>query len=108
MGSDLTSKDCLSPPSQMEATDLEASASVTSVSCHGGQDAMGEVVIEGGVAPYAVDWGGFDPDALGAGTYAVQVTDANLCQVERRARIFMSSQQPPNVPESWMARKLSP
>ena len=31
----------------MEATDLEASASVTSVSCHGGQDAMGEVAIEG-------------------------------------------------------------
>ena len=41
---------------------------------------MGEVVVEGGVAPYAVDWGGYNPDALGAGTYAIQVTDANLCQ----------------------------
>lgn len=41
---------------------------------------MGEVVVEGGVAPYAVDWGGYNPEALGAGTYAIQVTDANLCQ----------------------------
>ena len=53
---------------------------------------MGEVVIEGGVAPYAVDWGGFDPDALGAGTYAVQVTDVNLCQAN--LSVFVSQPAP--------------
>jgi hypothetical protein len=74
-----------------EATDLSASVSVTSVSCHGGQDGIGEVVVAGGVAPYAVDWGGYNPAALSAGTYAIQVTDANLCQAN--LSVFVS--QPP-------------
>jgi hypothetical protein len=76
----------------MEATDLEASASVTSVSCHGGNDATGEVVVQGGVSPYAVDWGGYDPEALGTGTYAILVTDANLCQAN--LSVFVSEPAP--------------
>ena len=76
----------------IEATDLEASASVTSVSCHGGNDATGEVVVQGGVSPYAVDWGGYDPEALGTGTYVIQVTDANLCQAN--LSVFVSEPAP--------------
>ncbi|MGB1056561.1 MAG: hypothetical protein ACPGYM_06490, partial [Flavobacteriales bacterium] len=75
-----------------EATDLEASASVTSVSCHGGHDGIGTVDVAGGVAPYAVDWGGYNPAALSAGTYAIQVTDANLCQAN--LSVFVSQPAP--------------
>ena len=75
-----------------EATDLDASASVTSVSCHGGQDGIGTVDVAGGVAPYAVDWGGYNPAALSAGTYAIQVTDANLCQAN--LSVFVSQPAP--------------
>ena len=76
----------------MEATDLEASASVTSVSCHGDNDAIGEIFVEGGVAPYSIDWGGYDPEALSAGTYTIQVTDANLCQAN--LSVFVSQPAP--------------
>ena len=76
----------------VEATDLEATASVTSVSCHGGNNATGEVVVEGGVAPYTVDWGGYDPEALGTGTYGIEVTDANLCQAN--LSVFVSEPAP--------------
>jgi hypothetical protein len=76
----------------MEATDVEASASVTSVSCHGGNDATGEVVVQGGVAPYTVDWGGYNPEALGTGTYGIEVSDANLCQAV--LSVFVSEPAP--------------
>ena len=36
--------------------------------------------IEGGVAPYTTNWGGYDPMALEAGNYNVTVFDDNLCQ----------------------------
>ena len=32
-----------------------------------------------GTAPYVEDWGGANPSALPAGTYLVNVTDANNC-----------------------------
>lgn len=66
-----------------EETDLEASiAATTPVSCHNGEDGMAEVNYSGGVAPYTVDWNGYDPEALPAGDYTVEVLDANLCSVE--------------------------
>ena len=65
-----------------EETDLEASlAAVTPVTCHNGNDGTAEVEFSGGVAPYTVDWNGYNPASLPAGEYSVQVLDANLCSV---------------------------
>lgn len=64
-----------------EATDLDASIAFDPVSCHDGSDGFAEVDIEGGIPPYNVDWGGYNPAALPAGFYTVEVTDANLCNV---------------------------
>ena len=47
--------------------------------CFGGSDGQANVSALGGVAPYSFDWGGFDPNSLGAGTYTVTVTDTNYC-----------------------------
>ncbi|MGB1056068.1 MAG: SprB repeat-containing protein, partial [Flavobacteriales bacterium] len=63
-----------------EATDLSASLVTDEVTCHGGSDGQAVVSIEGGVAPYTVNWGGYDPGALEAGNYSVTVFDDNLCQ----------------------------
>ena len=66
-----------------EETDLDASlASVTPVTCHNGNDGTAEVEFSGGVAPYTVDWNGYNPASLPAGEYSVQVLDANLCSVD--------------------------
>jgi hypothetical protein len=65
-----------------EATDLTAEVDYTVVSCHDGNDGTASVTYEGGVAPYNVDWNGYNPAALSAGSYVVEVTDANLCSVE--------------------------
>ena len=63
-----------------EETDLEASlTSTTPVTCHNGNDGMAEITFSGGVAPYTVDWNGYNPSALPAGVYSVEVLDANLC-----------------------------
>ena len=65
-----------------EETDLEASlSSVTAVSCHNGNDGTADLSYSGGVAPYTVDWNGYNPSSLPAGEYTVEVLDANLCSV---------------------------
>ena len=66
-----------------EETDLTMSQPSTSpVSCNGGNDGSAEVTYSGGVGPYTVDWGGYNPNALPAGEYTVEVLDANLCSQE--------------------------
>ena len=65
-----------------ESTDLTAELDFTAVNCHDGSDGTASVSYEGGVAPYTVDWGGYDPENLAAGEYSVEVNDANLCSVE--------------------------
>ncbi|HEY0975875.1 MAG TPA: choice-of-anchor L domain-containing protein, partial [Flavobacteriales bacterium] len=57
------------------------------VGCHGGSDGSINATIGGGIAPYAKSWSGpngfssnvEDPSGLPAGTYTLQVTDANGC-----------------------------
>ena len=56
--------------------------STSPVSCNGGNDGTAEVTYSGGVGPYTVDWGGYNPNALPAGEYTVEVLDANLCSQE--------------------------
>ncbi|WP_053990259.1 LamG-like jellyroll fold domain-containing protein [Mangrovimonas sp. TPBH4] len=49
------------------------------VSCFGGNDGIANLNISGGIAPITVNWNGEDPNALSAGTYTVNVIDANGC-----------------------------
>lgn len=58
---------------------MSVSVSGTDVSCGGGSDGTASVIVTGGTAPYTENWGGFNPNALAAGTYSVTVTDANGC-----------------------------
>lgn len=51
----------------------------TDVTCLNGNDGTATVSVSGGQAPYAEDWGGFDPNALEPGLYTVSVSDANGC-----------------------------
>src|SRR5690606_5286762 len=55
-------------------------------SCNGSTDGLINISVTGGTAPYTYDWsdltGTNDPQNrpnIGAGTYTVTVTDANLC-----------------------------
>jgi gliding motility-associated-like protein len=63
---------------------LEASLSPTAPLCHGSDNGSIAIAIANGQAPYAYAWSTGDAGAqltgLGAGTYAVTVTDANGCQ----------------------------
>ncbi|HTA83801.1 MAG TPA: PKD domain-containing protein [Bacteroidia bacterium] len=57
---------------------------VTNVSCYGGNNGVGSVSVTGGIPPYSYSWipqGGANYTAsnLTAGTYTVEVRDANNC-----------------------------
>ena len=66
-----------------EETDLEAElTNVTAATCHGGSDGMAAVEASGGVAPYSIDWGGYNPESLPAGDFTATVNDANQCEVQ--------------------------
>ena len=61
-----------------------ASTNSVAVRCNGGADGAAEIAVNGGTPPYNYEWAGIgvqQPLAanLRAGTYAVQVTDANGC-----------------------------
>ncbi|MCE2846178.1 MAG: hypothetical protein LW707_03980, partial [Sphingobacteriales bacterium] len=62
---------------------LTANASVTPVSCNGGNNGTASVSAGGGTSPYAYTWsngsGNSGQNNLVAGTYNVVVTDANGC-----------------------------
>jgi hypothetical protein len=63
----------------VDVIDYEMDVTGTDASCEGGSDGTATVSVSGGEAPYTEDWGGFDPNALAPGTYAVVVEDANGC-----------------------------
>lgn len=58
---------------------LTVSVSTESVECAGGTSGSINLAISGGTAPYTEDWGGQDPLTLSAGTYTVEVADAQGC-----------------------------
>ncbi|MEO1217995.1 MAG: ThuA domain-containing protein [Bacteroidota bacterium] len=63
---------------------LSATASIISqISCFGATDGAGQVVVTGGTAPYTYAWSSGSTAAttnnLGAGTYLIDITDANGC-----------------------------
>jgi hypothetical protein len=62
-----------------EPEELVAEVEVEShVSCYGGNDGQAVITIAGGTPPYSHDFDG-DLNALAAGTYTINVTDANDC-----------------------------
>ncbi|HJN63756.1 MAG TPA: choice-of-anchor L domain-containing protein [Flavobacteriales bacterium] len=44
--------------------------------CNGDSSGTATICVQGGVAPYVINWSGVNPNALSAGTYTVTVTDA--------------------------------
>ncbi|HIL66933.1 MAG TPA: choice-of-anchor B family protein, partial [Flavobacteriales bacterium] len=63
----------LYPPCFMNIT-----VSTTDASCFGGNDGTATVQVSGGQPPYAIDWGGVNPNALSAGFYPITIYN-NSC-----------------------------
>ena len=55
------------------------SATITNVSCNGGNDGTATLTMSGGTGTLTVDWGTANPNTLSAGTYPFTITDANNC-----------------------------
>jgi len=53
-----------------------AQVSTTDVLCNGDSSGTASVCIQGGTAPYTINWNGQNPNALIAGNYSVSVFDA--------------------------------
>lgn len=75
---------------------IDPAATVTTVSCAGGNDGTIAVNTVGGVAPYVLSWPGGNTQNiitnLSTGNYPLTITDANACTVERT--IFVPENQP--------------
>jgi hypothetical protein len=73
-------------PSVLSATTIQ-----TNVSCNGGNNGSASVYATGGTAPYTYSWSNTDNTSttnnLSAGTYSVNVTDANGCTYSTSATI---------------------
>ena len=77
-------------PGHHGETDLTMSQpSTTPVSCNGGSDGTVEVTYSGGVGPYTVDWGGYNPDALPAGEYTWK-SWTRTCAVKKKVSSLRS------------------
>ncbi len=64
---------------------LDATASITDVSCNGGADGAATVSITGGTTPYVGEWSNGETSQsitnVVAGTYTYTVTDVNNCEI---------------------------
>jgi hypothetical protein len=54
----------------------------TEPTCYGELNGDFNAAASGGIAPYTFDWNGFNPSQLGAGSYALVVTDSIGCSVD--------------------------
>ena len=75
-----------------EPTALEASAIATDASCNSAADGSIDATVTGGTAPYTYSWTngagtGEDPANLQAGSYTLEVMDANGCTITTSATI---------------------
>lgn len=86
-------KDVIEYLSQPEVLSLEFTK--TDVTCANGNDATLEVIVTGGVEPYAYEWSNGDTTMaisnLIARTYLVFITDAKGCQIEGSIVVEQSS-----------------
>ena len=75
-----------------EPTQLEASAQATDASCNSAADGSIDATVNGGTAPYSYSWSNGagtleDPANLQAGSYTLEVTDANGCIMTTSATV---------------------
>lgn len=85
--SDLACSGTASGDVSISETILEVTDNVWPVSCFNGSDGAISISVTGGVAPYDFEWSGImgnqaELHQLPAGSYGVQVTDADGCQKE--------------------------
>ena len=52
---------------------------LTDALCNGSNDGTATAVVSGGSGSYNIDWGGSNPNLLTAGSYNMEVSDANGC-----------------------------
>lgn len=76
----ITVESCVDPCEGFKANVL----SKTSPTCHDNANGHIELVVEGGLAPFSVNWNGSSStnlvaENLSAGVYSVEITDANGC-----------------------------
>ena len=74
-----------------EPTLLQASASATAVTCHGGSDGTITVTVSGGTPPYYYSWSNGattqNLSGLAAGIYTVLISDSHQCSVNTGATV---------------------
>lgn len=76
----------------VDVVEMAVTVSGTDVTCANGTDGTATAVVSGGTSPYTYNWGGFNPNALAAGSYSVTVSDANGCSVV--GNVVIESGQP--------------
>jgi hypothetical protein len=64
----------------------------TNVACFGGSDGMVEIFVEGGTAPYSVEYDALDPLQLEAGTYSFSIIDSASCALDGEVSIAEPAQ----------------
>ncbi|WP_294299095.1 T9SS type A sorting domain-containing protein, partial [uncultured Chryseobacterium sp.] len=79
-----------------QPTALSATTSQTNIACNGGSTGTATITVTGGTAPYTYSWSpsggtGATASGLAAGTYTVNVTDANGCTLSRTVTITQSA-----------------
>ncbi|MCB9173071.1 MAG: gliding motility-associated C-terminal domain-containing protein [Flavobacteriales bacterium] len=75
---------------------LVPNGTFTNVTCFGANDGTISAAPTGGVPPYTLTWSNTPQTGLGAGTYWVTVTDANLCSQTDTLRIIEPDSITPN------------
>jgi len=90
-----------------EPGELQATITTTDASCNGLSNGTASLYITGGTTPYVENWQGIDPNAIGAGTYSVSVTDANNCLMGSMGSItYTINELPPIVTSSILGNNL--
>ncbi len=93
LGCDTTMSVTVSAPPAVQITDIQS----TSETCAGAGNGTISVTVSGGTAPYTYNWsnGQHSPSiTVGAGTYSVQVIDANGCTPASASATITAAAQP--------------
>jgi len=84
-----------------EPSPLVAQAATTDALCFGDFNGTAQTQIIGGTPPFTIEWNGWNPDNLSAGSYSTMVTDQNGCEYTVSFTIY----QPDSL---WLSLDVSP